>query len=97
MELALLHSAPVSDSQDGEVELPAPILRLLEGVERSLESPNSRRAYRTSLLHFFGWCWAQSNVTTFSRMAVLQYKDSLVAAGELRKMGAWSGAMPRLQ
>ena len=87
MELAVLHSALVSDSPDGELELSPPILRLLEGVERSLESPNSRRAYRTSLLHFFGWCRAQSSVTTFSRMAVLQYKDSLVAAGELQEDG----------
>jgi site-specific recombinase XerD len=87
MELAILHCTPLSDSPEAELDLPAPILRLLEGVERSLESPNSRRAYRTSLLHFFGWCRAQSNVQTFSRMAVLQYKDSLIAAGDYLEDG----------
>jgi integrase len=58
---------------------PHTIERLLEGVERSLTSPNSRRAYRTALLHFLNWC---QPVGTLERMSVLQYKDALIAAEE---------------
>ncbi len=78
MEFALLNpelrdADPVSD-----LELPLSILRLMEGVERSLTSDNSRRAYRTFLLGFFAWCRANDGSPTFSRMAVLQYKDALI-------------------
>ena len=75
MELALLHPAIILDPSDKQPELLGPIPKLLERVERALESPNSRRAYRTSLLHFFTWCRSQSSVSRLCRLAALQYKD----------------------
>ncbi len=78
MELALLIPKTRSADPDESLELPPAILRLIEGVERSLTSDNSRRAYRTSLLQFFAWCRAHQGSATFSRMAVLQYKDALI-------------------
>ncbi len=77
MELALLIPSPHSEDPADKLELQPAILRLMEGVERSLTSENSRRAYRTSLLQFFAWCRANGSVT-FSRLAVLQYKDALI-------------------
>jgi len=78
MELALL--APHAHSQDpaDSLELPPALLRLMEGIERSLTSENSRRAYRTSLLQFFAWCRSSGGQSTFSRLSVLQYKDALM-------------------
>ena len=83
MELALL--IPPSQSADpaDSLKLPPALLRLMEGVERSLTSDNSRRAYRTSLLQFFAWC-GTINPASFSRMTVLQYKDALI--GKVRYM-----------
>lgn len=80
MELALLNSVPMNQSSGEGIILPPSMLRLLEGVERGLTSSNSRRAYRTSLLHFLTWCEAQNDVSAFSRLAVLQYKDALIGA-----------------
>jgi len=79
MELALLIPEPRDADPVRDLELPPAILRLMEGVERSLTSDNSRRAYRTSLLQFFAWCRANGS-GAFSRLAVLQYKDALIAA-----------------
>lgn len=80
MELALLNSGFTENTSDQNAVLSPNLLRLLEGVERGLTSSNSRRAYRTSLLHFLGWCRAQAGVPAFSRLAVLQFKDALIAA-----------------
>jgi integrase len=82
MELALLNTIPRSEHETNSLELPPAILRLMEGVERSLISENSRRAYRTSLLQFFAWCRTNTGSVSFSRLSVLQYKDALV--GRLR-------------
>ena len=71
-------SRPLNSAQD--IELPLAILRLLESVERSLTSEKSRRAYRTSLFHFFAWCSSSKGNGTFSRLSVLQYKDDLVGS-----------------
>jgi integrase len=79
---SLLPSAPGTTS-----ELPGTLLRLFEGVERSLTSANSRRAYRTALLHFFSWCSAPGENRMLSRLSVLQYKDTLIAAGRLDGSG----------
>lgn len=89
MELALLHPASPSLSSGKDLALPPAILRLLEGVERSLTSENSRRAYRTSLLQFFAWCSSGKGDGTFSRLSVLQYKDDLIAAGNTLESGEW--------
>lgn len=78
MELALLTPELRNADPAESLELPPAILRLLEGVERSLTSDNSRRAYRTSLLQFFAWCGANPGSATFSRIAVLQYRDTLI-------------------
>ncbi len=80
MELALSNSGFAEDPSGQELVLPPNLVRLLEGVERGLTSSNSRRAYRTSLLHFLGWCRAETGVSAFSRLAVLQFKDALIAA-----------------
>lgn len=80
MELALSNSGFTEGPSGQELVLPPNLLRLLEGVERSLTSENSRRAYRTSLLQFFVWCRAETGVSAFSRLAVLQFKDALIAA-----------------
>lgn len=80
MELALSNSSFTEGPSGQELVLPPNLLRLLEGVERGLTSSNSRRAYRTSLLHFLGWCRAEAGVLAFSRLAVLQFKDALIAA-----------------
>ena len=80
MELALLNSRPRSTDPANDLDLPPAMLRLMEGVERSLTSENSRRAYRTSLLQFLAWC-RENGTQVFSRLAVLQYKDALI--GEL--------------
>ena len=85
MELILLHPQPRSTEPSNDLDLPLAMVRLMEGVERSLTSENSRRAYRTSLLHFLAWCRA-NGTQAFSRLAVLQYKDALV--GELRETPA---------
>ena len=85
MELALLNPRPRSTDPANDLDLPPAILRLMEGVERSLVSPNSRRAYRTSLLQFLAWC-RENGTQAFSRLAVLQYKDALV--GDLRETPA---------
>lgn len=76
MELAVLNSPTRTGSAEAS-ELPPAMLRLIEGVERSLVSENSRRAYRTSLLQFLMWCRANGSAA-LSRLAVLQYKDALV-------------------
>jgi integrase/recombinase XerD len=78
MELALIILHPKPSEPVGPVELPPAILHLVEGVERSLASANSRRAYRTSLLGFFSWCGSEGPVP-FSRLTVLRYKDALIA------------------
>ena len=77
MELALLNSATRATSPAEVLELPPAMVRLMEGVERSLISQNSRRAYRTSLLQFSMWCRANGS-GELSRLAVLQYKDALI-------------------
>ena len=77
MELALLNSATRATSPAEVLELPPAMVRLMEGVERSLISENSRRAYRTSLLQFLMWCRANGS-GALSRLAVLQYKDALI-------------------
>ena len=77
MELALLNSPTRAPDPAGALELPPAMLRLMEGVERSLTSDNSRRAYRTSLLQFLAWC-RENGTQAFSRLAVLQYKDTLI-------------------
>ena len=82
MELALLTSALAPGSAQHGLELPPAIARLVEAVERSLNAENSRRAYRTSLLHFISWCQSQPTVTAFSRLTVLQFKDAVISAGE---------------
>ena len=89
MELALLHPASPPLSSGKDFALPPAILRLLEGVERSLTSENSRRAYRTSLLQFFAWCSSGKGDGTFSRLSVLQYKDDLIAAGTTLESCEW--------
>ena len=89
MQLALLHPAFRSTSSGRELDLPPAILRLLEGVERSLTSENSRRAYRTSLLQFFAWCSSGKGDGAFSRLSVLQYKDELIGAGSALETGEW--------
>jgi integrase len=89
MELALLHPALPSSSFSQECDLPPAVLRLLEGVERSLTSNNSRRAYRTSLLQFFAWCGSGKGDGTLSRLSVLQYKDELIGAGKTLESGEW--------
>ena len=89
MELALLHPAAQAPSSGQKLDLPPAILRLLEGVERSLTSENSRRAYRTSLLQFFAWCSSGKGDGRFSRLSVLQYKDELIGAGETVESGEW--------
>ena len=89
MELALLHPASLPLSSSKDLALPPDILRLLEGVERSLTSENSRRAYRTSLLQFFAWCSSGKGDGTFSRLSVLQYKDDLIAGGTTLESGDW--------
>jgi integrase len=76
-------------------ELPPAILRLLEGVERSLTSPNSRRAYRTALLHFLNWCRASD--AKLERMSVLQYKDALIAAETAASKRRFSAATVNLK
>jgi integrase len=78
MELALLISPPYSANPADHLNVPPAILRLMEGVERSLTSENSRRSYRTSLLQFFAWCRTNTGSASFSRLAVLQYKDALI-------------------
>ena len=87
MQLALLQSAPRTLGAGQNVILPSAILRLLEGVERSLTSENSRRCYRTSLLQFFAWCSSGKGDGSFSRLSVLQYKDELIRAGTDSKTG----------
>ena len=89
MELSLIvdMSRPLQSAQG--LELPPAILRLLEGVERSLMSENSRRAYRASLFHFFAWCSSGNGDGTFSRMSVLQYKDDLVGSRKGLESGEW--------
>ena len=77
MELALLNSPPRSTDPANDLDLPPAILRLMEGVERSLTSENSRRAYRTSLLQFLTWCRANGSAA-LSHLSVLQYKDALI-------------------
>ncbi len=89
MELALLHPASCAAVPGQELDLPPAILRLLEGVERGLTSANSRRAYRTSLLHFFTWCGSGKGDGAFSRLSVLQYKDELIGAGAVLGTGEW--------
>ena len=89
MELALLHPASPPLSSGKDLAMPPAILRLLEGVERSLTSANSRRAYRTSLLQFFAWCSSGKGDGTFSRLSVLQYKDDLIAARITLESGEW--------
>ena len=89
MELALLSPAPHASGSSPDLDLPPALLRLLEGVERSLTSANSRRAYRTSLLQFFAWCGSGKGDGTFSRLSVLQYKDQLIAAGKTLDTGEW--------
>jgi integrase len=87
MELALLHPAAATASEDPY--LPPTILRLLEGVERSLTAQNSRRAYRTSLLQFVAWCGSGKGDGSFSRLSILQYKDELIGAGTESEAGMW--------
>lgn len=86
MELSLV-SRTLNSAED--LELPPAILRLLEGVERSLTSENSRRAYRTSLFHFFAWCASSKGNGTFSRLSVLQYKDDIIGARKGMESGEW--------
>ncbi len=88
MELALLIPQTRPADPADNLELPPAILRLMEGVERSLTSDNSRRAYRTSLLQFFAWCRANQGSATFSRMAVLQYKDALIGGARETSEGS---------
>jgi integrase len=89
MELSLaIHTSRPSNSAH-DLELPPAILRLLEGVERSLTSVNSRRAYRTSLVHFLAWCSSGKGDGTFSRLNVLQYKDELVGSRKELESGEW--------
>lgn len=78
MELALLNPPCRATDPPSDLDLPPAILGLMEGVERSLTSDHSRRAYRTSLLRFFSWC-RENGTGAFSRLAVLQYKDALVS------------------
>jgi len=80
MELALLIPGTTEYSAEEELVLSPTILLLMEGVERGLTSENSRRSYRTSLLHFLRWCRAEARVVAFSRLAVLQFKHALIAA-----------------
>ena len=89
MELAVLNPAPPSPISGRDPALPPAILRLLEGVERSLTSANSRRAYRTSLLQFVAWCSSERGDGAFSRLSVLRYKDDLIAAGTTLETGEW--------
>ena len=89
MELAVLHPATHDSSTRQGLNLPPAIVRLLEAVERSLTSENSRRAYRTSLLHFFVWCGSGKADGTFSRLSVLQFKDDLIGAGKTLENGEW--------
>ena len=89
MELALLSSPHHTPGSSQDLDLPPALRRLLEGVERSLTSENSRRAYRTSLLQFFAWCGSGQGDGTFSRLSVLQYKDELIAAGTVLETGDW--------
>ena len=87
MELALLNSPTRATSPAEVLELPAAMVRLMESVERSLVSENSRRAYRTSLLQFLLWCKA-SGSGPLSRLAVLQYKDALIRMQKPRTEGS---------
>jgi integrase len=87
MELALINAKVVSDEPGRGLGLSPGLLRLLEGVERSLTSPNSRRAYRASLLHFFAWCNSGRTDGSLTRLNVLRYKDELVGAGEIYENG----------
>ena len=89
MELAVLHPATHDSGTRQGLNLPPAIVRLLEAVERSLTSENSRRAYRTSLLHFFVWCGSGKGDGTFSRLSVLQFKDDLIGAGKTLENGEW--------
>ena len=89
MELTLLHPASHPANSGKDLDLPPAILRLLEGVERSLTSDNSRRAYRTSLLQFFAWCSSGKGDGRFSRLSVLQYKDELIGAGATLETDEW--------
>lgn len=79
MELALIAGRASNGSPGDELDMSPTLLRMLEGVERGLTSSNSRRAYRTSLLHFVAWC-CSSGSSAFSRLTVLQYKDALIGA-----------------
>ena len=89
MELAVPHPATHDSGTRQGLNLPPAIVRLLEAVERSLTSENSRRAYRTSLLHFFVWCGSGKGDGTFSRLSVLQFKDDLIGAGKTLENGEW--------
>ena len=89
MELALLQTSSPLPEADLDIDLPPAVRRLLEGVERSLVSKNSRRAYRTSLLQFFTWCGSGKGDGCFSRLSVLQYKDELIGAGSFVDNGNW--------
>jgi integrase len=89
MELALVAQTSRLPNAVQDSELSPAILRLLEGVERSLTSENSRRAYRTSLFHFFTWCSSSRGDGTLSRLSVLQYKDGLIGARKELESGDW--------
>jgi integrase/recombinase XerD len=89
MELALLNPGSPSFGASQVLDGAPAVLRLLEGVERSLTSEDSRRAYRTSLLQFFTWCSSGKGDGSFSRLSVLQYKDELIGAGRVSETGEW--------
>jgi len=87
MELALLHPGQPADAPNSGMALPPALLQLMEAVERSLTSPNSRRAYRTSLLHFLTWCSSGTEAPVVSRLSVLRYKDAMIGEGEIQPDG----------
>lgn len=88
MEFALLPPPATHTADANALVLSPTLIRLLEGVERGLTSPNSRRAYRAALLHFLGWCHSAAGSTGLSRLTVLRYKDALIGQRTMHPDGA---------
>ena len=51
--------------------------RLIKLVMDGVTSPNSRRAYRTGLTHFFQWVKGHETRPAFSKALVQEYKSHL--------------------